>query len=123
VGRELREASAVAGSSNSGTYLRVVAPLVVPGLVAGWALLFVRMLGDLTASVMLAGPSTSVIGFRILSIYSNGSFGDLAALTLLVTVIATVVVFTLLLVSNRIGRRTRTATGSVVPVTGAEPGR
>ncbi|HVW45244.1 MAG TPA: iron ABC transporter permease [Amycolatopsis sp.] len=123
VGRELREASAVAGSSSSGTYLRVVAPLVVPGLVAGWALLFVRMLGDLTASVMLAGPSTSVIGFRILSIYSNGSFGDLAALTLLVTVIATVVVFTLLLVSNRIGRRTRTATSSVVAVTGAEPAR
>lgn len=123
VGRELREASAVAGSSNTGTYLRVVTPLVVPGLVAGWALLFVRMLGDLTASVMLAGPSTSVIGFRILSIYSNGSFGDLAALTLLVTVIATVVVFTLLLVSNRIGRRTRTATGSAVAATGVEPGR
>lgn len=115
VGGELREASAISGSSVFGTYRRVVLPLVVPGLVAGWALLFVRMFSDLTASVMLAGPSTPVIGFRILNIYQNGSFGTLAALTLVVTLIASVTVITLLALSSRANRKWRgTAKRSIV---------
>ena len=46
---------------------------MLPGLAAGWSLLFVRMAGDLTASAMLAGTSNPVAGFRILEIY-QGAF-------------------------------------------------
>lgn len=107
VGSELREASAISGSSEFGTFRRIATPLIVPGLVAGWALLFVRMIGDLTASVMLAGPTSPVIGFRILRIYTTGSFGSLAALTLIVTVISMGVVFLLLGLSSRTNRVAR----------------
>ena len=93
VGKELPEASAVAGASPLRTFWRVLLPLMVPGLVAGWALLFIRMVGDLTASAILAGTSNPVVGFRILEVFNGGSYALLAALsTVLVLITGTVLV-------------------------------
>lgn len=96
VGKELPEASAVAGASPLRTFGRVLLPLMIPGLVAGWALLFIRMVGDLTASAILAGTSNPVVGFRILEVFNGGSYALLAALsTVLVLVTGTVLVLVL----------------------------
>jgi iron(III) transport system permease protein len=93
VGKELPEASAVAGASPVRTFWRVLLPLMIPGLVAGWALLFIRMVGDLTASAILAGTSNPVVGFRILEVFNGGSYALLAALsTVLVLITGTVLV-------------------------------
>lgn len=91
VGRELPEASAVSGASPFRTFVRIYLPLMVPGLVAGWALLFIRMVGDLTASAILAGTGNPVVGFRILEVFNGGSYALLASLsTVLVLITATV---------------------------------
>jgi iron(III) transport system permease protein len=104
VAPELAEASQVAGASAGRTFGRIQLPLMIPGLVAGWALLFVRMTGDLTASALLAGTRNPVVGARILDVYQNGSYAEVAALsTVLVAVTGTVV--TVLLVWSR--RRSR----------------
>ena len=50
VGADLREASYVAGAGEGRTVRRIVAPLMLPGLAAGWAMVFVHMMGDLSAS-------------------------------------------------------------------------
>ncbi|MBB4932644.1 iron(III) transport system permease protein [Lipingzhangella halophila] len=91
VGDELPEASAVAGATPFRTFRKVHLPLMLPGLVAGWALLFIRMVGDLTASAILAGTGNSVVGFRILEVFTSGSYALLASLsTVLVLVTGTV---------------------------------
>lgn len=96
VGRELPEASAVSGAVPFRTFRKVYLPLMVPGLVAGWALLFIRMVGDLTASAILAGTANPVVGFRILEVFTSGSFALLASLsTVLVVITATVLVVVL----------------------------
>jgi iron(III) transport system permease protein len=96
VGNELPEASAVSGARPSRTFSQIYLPLMVPGLVAGWALLFIRIVGDLTASAILAGTANPVVGFRILEVFTSGSFALLASLsTVLVLITATVLVVVL----------------------------
>ena len=85
VGGELPEASQISGASAGRTFWRINFPLMLPGLAAGWSLLFVRMAGDLTASAMLAGTANPVAGFRILEIYQGASYAALAALSIVLT--------------------------------------
>jgi iron(III) transport system permease protein len=113
VGPELTEASQVAGASAGRTFARIQIPLMVPGLAAGWALLFVRMTGDLTASALLAGTRNPVVGARILDVYQNGSYAEVAALsTVLVAVTGTVVALTL------VWSRRRSRWGVAAPMVG-----
>src|SRR5690606_31275424 len=75
VGKELLEASNTSGATQGMTFREVLLPLTLPGLVSGWALLFVLMAGELTASALLAGARNPVIGFVILDIWEQGTFG------------------------------------------------
>ena len=79
VGTDLREASYISGAGEGRTIWRIVLPIALPGFAAGWTLVFVHMMGDLSASALLAGVKTPVIGFAILTIWETGSFGLLAA--------------------------------------------
>jgi iron(III) transport system permease protein len=101
VGDELTDASAICGAGGTRTFLRVSLPIMLPGLVAGWALLFVRMTGDLTASAILAGTGNNVVGFRILEVFEGGSFALLASLALALTVVTSTVLVILLTLSRR----------------------
>lgn len=92
VGPELLEASRAAGAGGLRTLVRINLPLMLPSLVAGAALLFVLMMGDIEVSIMLAGYSNETVGFQILSIFSNSSWSQLAALAVVLTAISIVVV-------------------------------
>ena len=96
VGRPLSEAAMVAGAGPGRTFRSVLLPLMVPGLAAGWALLFVLMAGDVTASVMLAGPSTPVVGFVIVDEWETGTFAGIAALSVIIALVKTIVVLAVL---------------------------
>jgi iron(III) transport system permease protein len=92
VGRDLREASYIAGADEGRTIRRIVVPLALPGFAAGWTLVFVHMMGDLSASALLAGVGTPVIGFAILTIWETGSFGLLAAFSTIMCLLNALVV-------------------------------
>lgn len=110
---ELAEASMVSGASQSRTFIRVYLPLMIPGLIAGWAMLFVRMVGDLSASAVLAGSGNPVVGRQILEVFQNGTFSLMAALALTLTVISATVVIILTMVSRRAARWSVAAPGSL----------
>jgi iron(III) transport system permease protein len=103
VGRELIEASQISGASGGRTFWRVSLPLMIGGLAAGWALLFVRMVGDLTASAILAGTNNPVVGFRILEVFEGASYASLAALSTVLTAISAIVIAALLVYTRRHG--------------------
>ena len=103
IGTELTEAARTTGTSSMRTFVRITLPLMAPGLAAGWALLFVLMMGDLTVSALLAGNNTPVVGFVILTIWQNGTYSVLATLALVVTVISIVLVSTVILFARRSG--------------------
>jgi iron(III) transport system permease protein len=100
VGGELLEASAVAGASQGRTFFRVTLPLMRPALVAGWALLFVMMVGDLTASALLATNSNPVVGFVIYDIFNSATYASLAAIACVVGSISFAIVCTVLAFSR-----------------------
>ena len=111
IGKELPEASRVSGAGETKTVLRIYLPLMMPALILGWAMLFVRMIGDLTASAILAGTRNNVIGFRILEIYQNGSYAELAAISTFLTLVSAVIVIAVLIVSRRLARWTNQSLG------------
>jgi len=101
VGKELLEASSTSGASEGRTFREVLMPLTLPGMVSGWALLFVLMAGELTASALLAGARNPVIGFVILDIWEQGTFGTLAALAFSFTIITSSIVIIVTWLSRR----------------------
>lgn len=108
VGVQLREAGQVFGVSEGRAFRRVLVPLMFPGIVSGWAFLFVLVAGDVTVASMLAGTGNPVAGFMILDLYTNGTYPPLAALAVTTTLMTTVVVSLALGVArwqrNRISR-------------------
>ncbi|UFN48273.1 iron ABC transporter permease [Roseomonas sp. OT10] len=105
IGRDLREASAISGAGEGRTLARIVLPLALPGIVAGWTIVFVHMMGDLSAAALLAGLRNPVIGFAILEIWETGSFGLLAAFSLIMCLVNLVVVGSMMLLVRRSRRR------------------
>lgn len=96
VGNELSEASRVFGASQFRTFWKILLPLMLSGLVAGWIIVFVQMAGELTASALLSGASNPVIGLVLLDLWENGSFPQLAAMAMVVTMIDVAIVTTVL---------------------------
>jgi iron(III) transport system permease protein len=96
VGDTLREAAGVAGAGPGRIFRSVLLPLMAPGLAAGWALVFVMMSGDVTASTMLAGPNTPVVGFVIINEWETGTFAGIATLAVIITLVSSAVVLAVL---------------------------
>lgn len=101
VGPELTEASLVSGVGPAGTLRRISVPLMTRGLVAGWVFLFVLVVGDITASAILASTRSPVVGFVILGLFQNGTYPTLAALGAVITVVSSAIVLTALALRRR----------------------
>lgn len=101
--RELEEAAAIAGATPAAAFTRVVAPLLLPSLVAGW--LFVFLLGARTLSlpILLAGPSSQTMSVAMFDLWSNGQGPELAALGLLWSGLMTVIAVLFYAVAKRAG--------------------
>jgi len=104
VGDDLWEASHISGAGDGRTVRKVVAPLAVLGLAVGWSIVFVHMMGDLSASALLAGVGSPVIGYAIVEIWDNGSFSQLAAFSTLMCFAITAVVATVIGLARWYGR-------------------
>lgn len=105
VGRDLREASYMNGADEGRTVRKIVVPLAFPGFVAGAAIVFVHMMGDLSAAALVAGPSNPVVGFAVMSIWEAGTFGTLAAFSVVLCVINICVVAGMFGIGRIIRRR------------------
>lgn len=98
---ELVEASRVSGGSEARALIDVVVPLIKPGLLTGATLVFVLVMGDLITSVLLASSRTPVIGFVMLNVFESGTFPQVAALGVILSLITGAVTLTVLRFSYR----------------------
>jgi iron(III) transport system permease protein len=101
IGNELTEASSVAGAGPFGTFWRVQLPLMAAGMANAWAIVFIFMVGDVSASVLLASSRSPVIGFAILDLWTTGTYPTLAALATILTCISAVTVSAVLIAARR----------------------
>jgi iron(III) transport system permease protein len=87
VGRELEESAHVCGASWWSTFRRVLLPLMLPGLVAGWIYIMLVSLRELSTSILLYSPGNEVLSIVIWERYENGAFPELAALGMLMVLV------------------------------------
>ncbi|HEY4816628.1 MAG TPA: ABC transporter permease, partial [Candidatus Acidoferrum sp.] len=67
--RPLLEASQDLGANRRATFLRVILPLSLPGLLAGATFAFVLSLGDFLAPLLVGGPSATMIANIVQSLF------------------------------------------------------
>jgi iron(III) transport system permease protein len=68
----LEEAARISGGSWFTSLKDIVVPLIRPGLVAGWFLIFMPTLRELTMSILLWGPRTVTIGVAVFEMQEAG---------------------------------------------------
>lgn len=113
----LEEASRVSGAGSGRTFRSIIVPLVSPGLFAAWALVYVKVLGDLEVAVLLGSGRTPLIGFVLLDVYEQGSFNQVAALAIAITVLTLPVVMLMIWFGKPRWRRPTRATRGRARVT------
>jgi iron(III) transport system permease protein len=80
IGRELEESAMTSGAGWFQSFRRVVLPLLVPGLVAGWIYIMIVSVRELSSTIILYSPGNEVLSILIWEMNANGEFPQLAAL-------------------------------------------
>jgi spermidine/putrescine transport system permease protein len=100
--RNLVEASQDLGASPRKTFLRVILPLSLPGLLAGATFAFVLALGDFLAPLLVGGPSSIMIANVVQSLFGTAYDWPLGSAIAVCILLITV---TLLLLTERLEKR------------------
>jgi len=90
--RSVVEAARDLGASESQVFRRIVLPMALPGLMAGWLLSFTMSLDDVIISFFTTGPTYEVLPLRIYSMVRLGIKPDVNALSVLMIIITVAVV-------------------------------
>ena len=100
--RPLVEASQDLGASSIQTFLRVILPLSLPGLIAGATFAFVLSLGDFLAPLLVGGASGTMIANVVQSLFGAAYDWPLGAA---ISVCILFVVISLLFLTERLEKR------------------
>jgi iron(III) transport system permease protein len=100
---ELEECAQTSGASWWQAFRRIILPLLMPGLVAGWIYILTVSVRELSSSILLYTPGNEVLSIRIWEQYQNGQFTELAALGIVMVAILVVLVAVAYKLGARIG--------------------
>jgi iron(III) transport system permease protein len=90
--RELEESARTSGATLGQVLRKVIVPLTIPGLIAGWSLLAVVFMREFSMSLMLWSSGSEVMTVLFYDYWSNGRFGQLGALGMLLIVLSLLIV-------------------------------
>jgi iron(III) transport system permease protein len=91
----LEEAARACGATHWQSLRDIVLPLIKPGMVAAFFLIFLPALRELTTSVLLYGPTTRTIGVAIYALNEDGETvyaATLASVALVIIVVGQIVI-------------------------------
>jgi len=89
---ELEEAGRMVGASRLRTLADITAPLLRSAVIATWCFIFVAVIRELSAAVILFTSDTKVLSVLIFDLKESGDVGAIAVLSLTMIAITTVVV-------------------------------
>ena len=99
----LEEASADLGASGLQTFWKITFPLILPGVMSGWALAFVLSYDDLIISSLVTGPGATTLPMRLYSQMRLGVTPEVNAASTLMVLAAVLVLF----LSLQLGQKRR----------------
>jgi iron(III) transport system permease protein len=100
IDRSLEECALVHGVPQGKTFCSITLPLLRPALWAGWCLVFISTLKELSASALLTNSKTIVMSVAVFELWTGGSFPRVAAFSL----IEAALIFVVLLLAGGFGR-------------------
>ena len=100
--RNLVEASHDLGAGSRATFLRVILPLSLPGLLAGATFAFLLSLGDFLAPLLVGGPSSIMIANIVQSLFGTAYDWPLGAA---ISVCILLLTISLLFLTERLEKR------------------
>ncbi len=103
LGSELEDAGRMSGASWGQTIRDISIPLLRPGLIAAWVMLFGVTIRELSMAILLYVRGTETIPVAIFSFVDNGTFEPAASLSVLLVAISIVSVLLLRRVTGRSG--------------------
>lgn len=95
---ELEGSARVCGASWARTLIRVTLPLIKPGVIAGWVLLFILFFSELSMVMVLGSYDSVMLSMLMFEQWQLGQFTNLAALSM----ITITVVFGLVMLFKRV---------------------
>ncbi len=98
---ELEEASRILGATRLRSLRDITAPLLRTGVIATWCFIFVAVIRELSAAVILFTSDTKVLSVLIFDLKESGDLGAIAVLGLVMLALTTIVI----LAANRIPGR------------------
>jgi iron(III) transport system permease protein len=98
---ELEEAGRILGARPLRVLREITAPLARSGVIAAWCFIFIGVIRELSASIILFTPNTKVMSVVIFDLKEEGQFGAIAVLGLFMIVMTFAVV---LLMERVLGR-------------------
>jgi iron(III) transport system permease protein len=98
VNPDLEEASRILGATRLGTLGRIIAPLLRTSVIATWCFIFIGVIRELSAAVMLFTSDTKVISVLIFDLNESGDLGAIAVLGIIMLVFT----FAVVVLINRI---------------------
>ncbi len=101
----LEESSRVCGANSFTTLRRIVIPLLVPGILAGWILMATMFVRELTLSVVLSRPGSEVLAVQILRFAEDGLWGRLSALGIIMIFLSSFLVIAASVLGRKLAKR------------------
>ena len=80
ISTELEDSARMSGGTWFDTFRRVIIPLMMPGILAGWVYVMIVSIRELSSSILLYSHNTRVLSVSIWEMWENGDTGELAAL-------------------------------------------
>jgi len=103
---EFERAASVCGGGRFARFRDILFPLVLPGVLAGWMLMFVSMVRELSASVFLFVPGTEAASVALLGMWQEALFSGVCVLSLVLIAISVAIISAVTRWSGAAGRQT-----------------
>ena len=103
----LEESAQILGASWATTMREITLPLIKPGLFAGWLLVFVPVIQELSASILLFSSGSITLAVAVYNLYETGYVEPVAALAMInMAIIGTAILLANWLAGGGIAQRT-----------------
>src|SRR5438093_1694997 len=93
---ELEDASRILGANRLVSLKDVTAPLARSGLIAAWCFIFIGVIRELSAAILLFAPSSKVISVVIFDLKEEGQVGAISVLGILLLAVSFLIILAVL---------------------------
>ena len=87
INKELEESAEMSGAPWLTVFRRIVVPLMMPSIFAGWIYIFLLSVRELTMALLLYSPGSQVISVTIFKMWDFGTLGELSAFSVSVSLL------------------------------------